>query len=103
MTPSRACGWQPGAGIFGSESPRPSVGACEKSHFGSHLKEHTSLLVLLPGRIFLLGDRCTVPTDGSVITTKGIAQRSRNGCRGPLAIAIAIDIATRYRKKPRPD
>ena len=26
------------------------------------------------GRIFLLGERCTVPTDGSVITTKGIAQ-----------------------------
>ena len=35
-TPSRACGWQPGAGIFGSESPRPPVGACEKSHFSSY-------------------------------------------------------------------
>ena len=30
------------------------------------------------GRIFLLGERCTVPTDGSVITTKGLAQPSRN-------------------------
>nr|VFJ69113.1 MAG: hypothetical protein BECKFM1743A_GA0114220_104992 [Candidatus Kentron sp. FM]VFJ69942.1 MAG: hypothetical protein BECKFM1743C_GA0114222_105382 [Candidatus Kentron sp. FM]VFK18187.1 MAG: hypothetical protein BECKFM1743B_GA0114221_105302 [Candidatus Kentron sp. FM] len=25
------------------------------------------------GRIFLLGERCIVPTDGSVITTKGIS------------------------------
>nr|VFJ72932.1 MAG: hypothetical protein BECKFM1743C_GA0114222_106852 [Candidatus Kentron sp. FM]VFJ73039.1 MAG: hypothetical protein BECKFM1743A_GA0114220_106852 [Candidatus Kentron sp. FM]VFK07484.1 MAG: hypothetical protein BECKFM1743B_GA0114221_100418 [Candidatus Kentron sp. FM] len=30
------------------------------------------------GVSLLLGERCTVPTDGSVITTKGIAQPSRN-------------------------
>ena len=31
-------------------------------------------------------------------TTEDLARPSRNGCRGPLD--IAIDIATRYRKSP---
>nr|VFJ49115.1 MAG: hypothetical protein BECKFM1743C_GA0114222_100674 [Candidatus Kentron sp. FM] len=35
---------QPGAGIFGSESPRPPVEACEKSHFGSHPPGRNGLL-----------------------------------------------------------
>ena len=58
------------------------------------VKEHTSLLVLLPS--FL---RCN---DSYFVTTylpyDGLAQPSRNGCSGSLA--IAIDIATRYRKSP---
>ncbi|VFM97248.1 MAG: hypothetical protein BECKG1743F_GA0114225_102296, partial [Candidatus Kentron sp. G] len=47
------------------------------------------------GRIFLLGDGCTVPTNGSVITMKGSARKTAN--RLVFLPALAIDIAIRYR------
>ncbi|VFM99205.1 MAG: hypothetical protein BECKG1743E_GA0114224_102406, partial [Candidatus Kentron sp. G] len=52
------------------------------------------------GRIFLLGDGCTVPTNGSVITTKGSARKTAN--RLVFLPALAIDIAIRYRYRSCP-
>ncbi|VFN00004.1 MAG: hypothetical protein BECKG1743F_GA0114225_104464 [Candidatus Kentron sp. G] len=47
------------------------------------------------GVSFCWGMRCTVPTDGSVITTKDMARKTAN--RLVFLPALAIDIAIRYR------